>query len=168
MDAAKKYEQLKRLRALAENPSTPEEGENARVRIEEIEARIRREHEEDLENERREREARARKRTGKKLSIANLRARKRKGGDVARFETEWPFGWERRDAIQVSELSFPHEKKIVLEWKCPSCEMHVERTITPRHRARLMGKPEGVRDFIGDIRGGKLNQLCDECWKKHQ
>lgn len=152
MDVAKKYEQIKKLRALADGAGTDAEAENARARIDEIEAKIRLEHE--------------RRGSSKGKRVGRLRVTL--SGKVSRFETEWPFGWTRSGSVEVSEVGFSSDNKIVLEWKCPSCGVHIERVITPRHRARLMVKPNGVRGFIDDIRGGKLNQLCDECWEKHK
>jgi hypothetical protein len=157
---AKKYDQIRNLRNLAEDINTTEaESSNAWRRIGEIEVHIRRAQEEYLK----ERNERVNK--GRRIST-RLNARRK--ANVPRFETEWPFGWTRRDRIEVAEVRFPHENKIVIEWDCPGCGMNVERVITPRHLARLSGRPGGVERFIRGIREGKLNQLCDECWEKHQ
>jgi hypothetical protein len=157
---AKKYDQIRNLRELAEDSSTTEvESSNAWRRIGEIEANIRLAQEEYLKERN--------KRVGKgRRVLTRLNAKKK--SSAPRFETEWPFGWTRRDRIEVAEVRFPLENKIVIEWDCPGCGMNVERVITPRHMARLSGRPGGVERFIGSIREGKLNQLCDDCWATHQ
>lgn len=165
---ARQYDTIAKLRALADHPDTPAaEAFSARRRMEEIEERIRNE----AVRKRQEEDAKVMENvrpshysgTAAKKKLSKIK--KKKG---IRFPVDWPFGWDKRETIEVEAMHFDSEKKIVLGWKCPSCQMHVERTITQRHRARLMGKSDGVETFIQGVRDGVINQLCDACWKEYQ
>lgn len=161
MNVAAQYDRILKLRTLAEHPDTPPmEAASARRRMGEIEAKIR------AAAEAAEQERKRAQSVPSKAKISSLK--NKKGNGNIQFPVEWPFGWDKRDKIEVEAMFFDSEKKIVLGWKCPSCQMHVERTITQRHRARLMGKSDGVNSFIDRVRAGSINQLCDDCWRKHQ
>jgi len=162
MNIAAQRELIDKLRALAEHPDTPlEEAHTARLRLEEIETKIR-----AAKKKLRDAERQAEKRKIRPKSALKRRVGKKK--NVEKFPLEWPFGWTRRDKIEVESIFFPTEKKIVLGWKCPGCKLHVERLITPKHRARLMSKSDGVQEFIEKVKNGEVNQLCDACWNGHK
>lgn len=165
MNVAKWYQTIGKLRALVESPvATEAEATSARARMEEIEAKIR-------DAAKKEEESRPKEVTPRpKATVCDLsnKMKRKVGGVTNKIQTEWPFGWNKRETIDVDSVFFDLEKKIVLEWKCPDCGTHIVRTITPKHRAKLSGRPKGVKNFIDGIRQGKSNQLCDDCWKKHQ
>jgi hypothetical protein len=84
------------------------------------------------------------------------------------FPTDLVFGWDKKVIIDVESIFDDINKVIFLEWKCPCCGGHVERIINQKHRARLLGKPDGIRNFINGIRQGKINQLCNECYERYR
>jgi len=155
MKVEKLYEILGKLRCLAEDPRTPtEESNNARRRMDEIEAKICRIAKEKIVKE--------------NISVFDaLRTKRKNLSNKRTFETEFPFGWNKTIVLSDFKRTFDKNKNIVLEWKCPGCGMCVERIITVRHQAKLRGKINGVELFINGIREGKLNQLCDNCWNTY-
>jgi len=168
MNVASQYEKIGKLRALAEHPDTPPaEAFSARRRMDEIEAKIRN------ESAKRQQEQAAKVMENVRPSHYSGTAAFKKLSQIRKkprikFPVDWPFGWDGRESVEVEVLYFDSDKKIVLGWECPSCKMRVERTITQRHRARLMGKKGGVDNFIQGVREGVINQLCDACWKENQ
>ncbi|MDD5511775.1 MAG: hypothetical protein PHI12_13330 [Dehalococcoidales bacterium] len=168
MDVAKMYERIGHLRALAEDPAATEsEAQNARKRMEEIEARIRKLND-DLAAHRRKVADAIREEKAKKAEQRNtLWKIRRAAGPRKIFPVDWPFGWEKpHNSIDI-EMLYCEDRSVMLGWKCPGCGLQVEREITPRHRVRLSGKPQGVENFIRDLKTGVLNQLCDECCSKY-
>lgn len=161
LNVARKYELIAKLRILADDERTPAvEAESARRKMEAIEAKIRIDYENRVHV--------ARNAAVAKPKLSSILKKKVVVSKSNSFPTDWPFGWTRREKIDVERIDFDSERKIVLGWKCPCCKMYVERVITPKHRARLQGNPNGVGNFIKSIQSGELNQLCDECFKQYQ
>lgn len=169
MNVKSQYELMRKLRALADHPDTPpEEADSARLRIDEIEQRIRDTHAKIEEERKRLKAVIAKEKGRKKAAIHAILHRKPAVKSPVAFVVEWPIGWDGpKNRIETEEMCTDNGS-IVLGWKCPGCGRHIEKVISARHRARLKGQPGGVDGFVGSIRDGRLNQLCDECWAKYR
>ena len=165
------YTKLGHLRALAEDERTPEnEARNARLMMTKIEEKIREKQRKLQEEQERIAKKSHWERSGFRRQLKALRNKKGNGvSGKAKIETEWPFGWDRnrQQDIEVEEM-YSDGGSILLGWKCVNCEEFIEKVITPRHRMRLSGRPDGVSVFVDKIRNGEMNQLCDECFNRYK
>lgn len=162
---------VEKLKALADHPSTaPEEAENARRRITQIEERI--------EEER----TQVRKVTTvefppyrefmnvhRRRGLAELKRRRKVAVPINPERTmkdEWPFGWTGpKGPVEYESMINPSSGDLVVGWKCPGCGEHVTRIINERAVLRAQGQRGGVSGFTSRLTGGSVNQLCWDCWK---
>jgi hypothetical protein len=173
MDIITKYRLIRKLKNVVENEgSSLSERENARLRIIEIEEKIK----EYLDSVQKKAKDRMKqvvssvhfKKPNKKNTFSNLKRKLDDGVSIPVFPIDLAFGWNGESLVEISTFFDDVNKVILMEWKCPCCGRHVERMITKKHRARLMGKSDGIKKFIEGIRVGSINQLCDECYEKYR
>jgi len=173
MDIIAKYRLIRKLKNVVENEgSSLSEIENARLRIIEIEEKIK-EYLDSVQKKAKDRMDRDVssvyfKKPNKKNTFLNLKKKLDYGVSIPVFPVDVAFGWNSESLVEISTFFDDINKVILMEWKCPCCGKHIERMITKKHRARLMGKPDGIRNFINGIRQGDINQLCDECYKRYR
>lgn len=160
MDIVAKYRLISKLIRIVEDEASSEaEKNNARDRITEIKNKLS-EYSICLNKNRTANISRD------KRTISVFKKNLQRG--VPYFPIDLVFGWDKKVIVEVCSVFDDVNKVIFLEWKCPCCGGHVERIITQKHRARLLGKPNGIRNFINGIRKGDINQLCNDCYEKHR
>jgi len=146
---------LRKLRALAEHPATPEhERESARLRIREMTR--------PKPVPKRPADRPRAQICGDRLRV--LRARPK--NDKA-IPEKWPFGWTKPRVPVEYEASGLPNGGIAIGWKCPSCGEQVEHVLSPRVVASLT--PPGHSRLAAHIQrmtGGEQNQLCRSCWDR--
>ncbi len=139
---------LKDLARLVDHPDTPaHERESALARIREIELHL----------------SKAIVQNRKKAGIASLAGRFAK---TLKPKDEWPFAWNTRSRISCQYT--PVGDGGILVWACPACGIRVEESIRGDLLRRLLGKPDGINLRIEHRSSGKLNQLCNVCWKVYE
>lgn len=162
MDIKSKYDLLKKIKRLAENAGTDAERDNANRRISEIEAKLKDHFEELKKNFKPSLELVYKQKTpNKKKIVINMRQNK-----PLKVGIEPPFGWKKDAEVEIVSVFNVDNKCFMLEWKCPCCGGHIEK-ILPHDRVVRLSVKDGIRRFIEDISKGRLNQLCDSCYKNH-
>lgn len=180
LDEVRLRRKLASLERLAENPGTEAEGENAKVRIAEIRARLAGEERTQVRNEppvwdsqpssqhwaRPAPKRRTADDIRRGFSRTGSGKKKRDVDTGGNFDhEEWPFSWVERHAVDDYIFERAQDGSWFLKWNCPACGAPIILVLSKAMLNRLSHQRGGVKAYIRITLGGSKNLLCNDCWE---